>query len=232
MEFNEKSILFASLLGSKVAQQIPRFETIQNKLGKHVLPLPPRILIPVASWDSRAGYESTGDVKAGELWTADVPKSESEQFFPFTFIDAETGEKFLLPYEPMLSISSKNNIVKRTVAKIGSEEKQQGTVKERWSRDDFEIKITGVLIGSILTGDVSQCFPRNDFQKLRDILIKKKKWGIQCEPLQLLGIDWIVVEEMNFPFTKGENVQAYEISVISDFEYSLLLEETDIQDVF
>ena len=63
-------------------------------------------------------------------------------------------------------------------------------------------------------------------------LIKKKKWGIQCEPLQLLGIDWIVVEEMNFPFTKGENVQAYEISVISDFEYSLLLEETDIQDVF
>ena len=232
MEFNEKSILFASLLGSKVAQQIPRFETIQNKLGKHVLPLPPRILIPVASWDSRAGYESTGDVKAGELWMADAPKSESEQFFPFTFIDSETGEKFLLPYEPMLSISSKNNIVKRTVAKIGSEEKQQGTVKERWSRDDFEIKITGVLIGSILTGDVSQCFPRNDFQKLRDILIKKKKWGIYCEPLQLLGINWIVVEEMNFPFTKGENVQAYEISVISDFEYSLLLEETDIQDVF
>ena len=230
MEFNEKSILFASLLGSKVAQQIPRFETLQNKLGKHVLPLPPRILIPVASWDSRAGYESTGDVKAGELWMADAPKSESEQFFPFTLID-ELGREFLLPYEPMLSISSKNNIVKRTVAKA-DDFKYQGTVKERWSRDDYEIKITGVLIGSILTGDVSQCFPRNDFQKLRDILIKKKKWGIQCEPLQLLGIDWIVVEEMNFPFTKGENVQAYEISVISDFEYSLLLEETDIQDVF
>ena len=232
MEFNEKSILFASLLGSKVAQQIPRFETIQNKLGKHVLPLPPRILIPVASWDSRAGYESTGDVKAGELWMADAPKSESEQFFPFTFIDSETGEKFLLPYEPMLSISSKNNIVKRTVAKIGSEEKQQGTVKERWSRDDFEIKITGVLIGSILTGDVSQCFPRNDFQKLRDILIKKKKWGIYCEPLQLLGINWIVIEEMSFPFTKGENVQAYEISAISDFEYSLLLDDKDVPNVF
>ena len=132
----------------------------------------------------------------------------------------------------MLSISSKNNIVKRTVAKIGSEEKQQGTVKERWSRDDFEIKITGVLIGSILTGDVSQCFPRNDFQKLRDILIKKKKWGIYCEPLQLLGINWIVVEEMNFPFTKGENVQAYEISAISDFEYSLLLDDKDVPNVF
>ena len=229
MEFNEKSILFASLLGSKVAQQIPRFETVQNEIGKRVLP--PISFLPFKNNPVKIN-EPEGNFNPGELWMADAPKSESEQFFPFTFINSKTGEKFLLPYEPMLSISSKNNIVKRTVAKIGSEEKQQGTVKERWSRDDFEIKITGVLIGSILTGDVSQCFPRNDFQKLRDILIKKKKWGIQCEPLQLLGIDWIVVEEMNFPFTKGENVQAYEISVISDFEYSLLLEETDIQDVF
>lgn len=227
MEFNEKSILFASLLGSKVAQQIPRFETIQNKLGKHVLPLPPRILIPVASWDSRAGYESTGDVKAGELWTADAPKSESEQFFPFTFID-EKGQKYLLPYEPMLSISSVNNIVERTVAKAGDDIKYQGTVKERWSRGDYEIKITGVLIGSILTGDVSLCYPKSDFEKLREILESRKSWGIECEPLQLLGISRIVVYDMNFPFTKGENVQAYEISVKSDFDFDLLLEEEDV----
>ena len=227
MEFNEKSILFASLLGSKVAQQIPRFETVQNEIGKRVLP--PISFLPFKNNPVKIN-EPEGNFNPGELWMADAPKSESEQFFPFTLID-ELGREFLLPYEPMLSISSKNNIVKRTVAKA-DDFKYQGTVKERWSRDDYEIKITGVLIGSILTGDVSQCFPRNDFQKLRDILIKKKKWGIQCEPLQLLGIDWIVVEEMNFPFTKGENVQAYEISVISDFEYSLLLEETDIQDVF
>ena len=229
MEFNEKSILFASLLGSKVAQQIPRFETVQNEIGKRVLP--PISFLPFKNNPVKIN-EPEGNFNPGELWMADAPKSESEQFFPFTFIDSETGEKFLLPYEPMLSISSKNNIVKRTVAKIGSEEKQQGTVKERWSRDDYEIKITGALIGSILTGDVSQCFPRNDFQKLRDILIKKKKWGVQCEPLQLLGIDWIIVEEMNFPFTKGENVQAYEISVISDFEYSLLLDDKDVENVF
>ena len=229
MEFNEKSILFASLLGSKVAQQIPRFETVQNEIGKRVLP--PISFLPFKNKPVKIN-EPEVNFNPGELWMADAPKSESEQFFPFTFIDSETGEKFLLPYEPMLSISSKNNIVKRTVAKIGSEEKQQGTVKERWSRDDYEIKITGVLIGSILTGDVSQCFPRNDFQKLRDILIKKKKWGIYCEPLQLLGINWIVVEEMNFPFTKGENVQAYEISAISDFEYSLLLDDKDVPNVF
>ena len=226
MEFNEKSILFASLLGSKVAQQIPRFETIQNKLGKHVLPLPPRILIPVASWDSRAGYESTGDVKAGELWMADAPKSKSEQFFPFTFIDGKN--RYTLPYEPMISISSANNIVERTVAKAGSDAQYEGTVKERWSRGDWEIKITGVLIGSILTGDVSQCFPKSDFEKLRDILQLRKNWKINCSPLELLGIHSIVIYDMNFPFTKGENVQAYEITAKSDFDFNLLLEEKDV----
>ena len=225
MEFNEKSILFASLLGSKVAQQIPRFETVQNEIGKRVLP--PISFLPFKNNPVKIN-EPEGNFNPGELWMADAPKSESEQFFPFTFIDSETGEKFLLPYEPMLSISSKNNIVKRTVAKIGSEEKQQGTVKERWSRDDFEIKITGVLIGSILTGDVSQCFPKSDFEKLRDILQLRKNWEINCSPLELLGINSIVIYDMNFPFTKGENVQAYEITAKSDFDFNLLLEEKDV----
>ena len=223
MEFNEKSILFASLLGSKVAQQIPRFETLQNEIGKRVLP--PISFLPFKNNPVKIN-EPEGNFNPGELWMADAPKSESEQFFPFTLID-ELGREFLLPYEPMLSISSKNNIVKRTVAKA-DDFKYQGTVKERWSRDDYEIKITGVLIGSILTGDVSQCYPKEDFEKLKNFLEGKSSWMVYCEPLQLLGINRIVIEEMSFPFTKGENVQAYEISALSDFDFNLLLEEKDV----
>lgn len=223
MEFNEKSILFASLLGSKVAQQIPRFETVQNEIGKRVLP--PISFLPFKNKPVKIN-EPEVNFNPGELWMADAPKSESEQFFPFTLID-ELGREFLLPYEPMLSISSKNNIVKRTVAKA-DDFKYQGTVKERWSRDDYEIKITGVLIGSILTGDVSQCYPKEDFEKLKNFLEGKSSWMVYCEPLQLLGINRIVIEEMNFPFTKGENVQAYEISAVSDFDFNLLLEEKDV----
>ena len=223
MEFNEKSILFASLLGSKVAQQIPRFETVQNEIGKRVLP--PISFLPFKNKPVRIN-EPEGNFNPGELWMADAPKSESEQFFPFTLID-ELGREFLLPYEPMLSISSKNNIVKRTVAKA-DDFKYQGTVKERWSRDDYEIKITGVLIGSILTGDVSQCYHKEDFEKLKNFLEGKSSWMVYCEPLQLLGINRIVIEEMSFPFTKGENVQAYEISALSDFDFNLLLEEKDV----
>ena len=223
MEFNEKSILFASLLGSKVAQQIPRFETVQNEIGKRVLP--PISFLPFKNNPVKIN-EPEGNFNPGELWMADAPKSESEQFFPFTLID-ELGREFLLPYEPMLSISSKNNIVKRTVAKA-DDFKYQGTVKERWSRDDYEIKITGVLIGSILTGDVSQCYPKEDFEKLKNFLEGKSSWMVYCEPLQLLWINRIVIEEMSFPFTKGENVQAYEISALSDFDFNLLLEEKDV----
>lgn len=223
MEFNEKSILFASLLGSKVAQQIPRFETVQNEIGKRVLP--PISFLPFKNNPVKIN-EPEGNFNTGELWMADAPKSESEQFFPFTLID-ELGREFLLPYEPMISISSKNNIVKRTVAKA-DDFKYQGTVKERWSRDDYEIKITGVLIGSILTGDVSQCYPKEDFEKLKNFLEGKSSWMVYCEPLQLLGINRIVIEEMSFPFTKGENVQAYEISALSDFDFNLLLEEKDV----
>ena len=223
MEFNEKSILFASLLGSKVAQQIPRFETVQNEIGKRVLP--PISFLPFKNNPVKIN-EPEGNFNPSELWMADAPKSESEQFFPFTLID-ELGREFLLPYEPMLSISSKNNIVKRTVAKA-DDFKYQGTVKERWSRDDYEIKITGVLIGSILTGDVSQCYPKEDFEKLKNFLEGKSSWMVYCEPLQLLGINRIVIEEMSFPFTKGENVQAYEISALSDFDFNLLLEEKDV----
>ena len=110
MEFNEKSILFASLLGSKVAQQIPRFETVQNEIGKRVLP--PISFLPFKNNPVKIN-EPEGNFNPGELWMADAPKSKSEQFFPFTFID----EKFrydiitlsqlkILPFSSSLSQSS------------------------------------------------------------------------------------------------------------------------------
>ncbi len=200
----QKEIIFASLVGSKVAKQIPRFDIVQNELAKHVLPAIP--FLPK---------------NAGELWQADKPKSQDEQFFPFVFYDYEDNA-WLLPYEPMVTISGKNNIIRRNVAK--SNNKLIGSIKERWSQDDYQITITGVLMGSIITGDMSQCFPRSDFERLRDFLCSQSRIKVNCEPLQLLGINHIVIEDFNFPFTKGENVQAYEIKAYSDFDYNLLLE--------
>jgi hypothetical protein len=234
MPYNNTDILFASLVGSKVS--IPRFNAVQNELMKHVLPpipfLPLKNDVEVEDISNSAKsihseFESSDKI---DIWKADAPTPADKQFFPFWFVD-EKGNKWLLPYEPMISISGKNTIIRRNVAKAKSTNVDGislgGSIKERWTQEDYEITITGVLIGSIITGSVEECFPRKDFEKLRDIMTAGKSLRVFCEPLQLLGINQIVIEDFSFPFTKGENVQAYEIKAYSDFDYKLLLDIND-----
>lgn len=213
-------ILFASLVGSKVVKMIPRLEAVQNELMKHVLP--PIPFLPFRN------DEGVIDVSAEEylnLWEADKPLSKEQQFFPFSLSIDEGKTFFRLPYEPLISISGKNVIAKRRVAKWNAENAKQltGTIKERWAQDDYEITITGVLMGSLLRGNMEDCFPRADFEKLKEVLTHAKQIKVNCAPLELLGINDIVVDDFSFPFTKGENVQAYGIKACSDFAYNLLL---------
>lgn len=219
MEYNNTDILYASLVGSKLSS---RFGVVQDELMKDVLP--PIPFLPFK--ESTEIKEAESDYDA-ELWQADKPTPKEEQFFPLTFeID---GQQYLLPYEPMISINGKNTIIRRKIAKAKTKggDKIGGSVKERWSQDDYEITITGVLIGSLITGSVKECFPISDFVKLKDIMTAPKSLVVYCEPLNLLGINKIVIEDFSFPFTKGENVQAYEIKAYSDHDYKLLLDIND-----
>lgn len=214
---DNREILFASLVGTKVAESIPRFSVIQNELAKHVLP--PIPFLPLQNVDKLKKAKSS--VAIEQLWwhSDSAPKAD-QQFFPLSFSLTENGQKYLLPYETMISINGKNQVVKRSVAKGNM---LPGKIKERWAQDDYEITITGVLIGDYELGDVRDCFPWRDFEKLRDFLLKPQAIYVFCEPLRLLGINKIVIEEFSFPFTKGENVQAYEIKAVSDFDYLLVL---------
>lgn len=217
---DKTGIIFSSLVG---IAKTNRLQVVQNELSKHVLPP-----IPFLGYKRDTGVEEkTLDIKA-DLWKADAPLSANDQFFPFYFV-GEDGVKYLLPYEPMINISGKNTIVRRNVAKAKTKGGRElnGSIKERWNQGDYDITITGVLIGSLLTGNVEDCFPREDFETLRDFMTAPKSLKVFCEPLQLLGINQIVIEDFSFPFTKGENVQAYEIKAYSDFDYKLLL---DIED--
>ncbi|EJX08106.1 hypothetical protein EVA_03786, partial [gut metagenome] len=54
----------------------------------------------------------------------------------------EGEEWWLLPYEPIISVNGKNVIVKKQVSKG----RVRGSIKERWSQDDYQIKISGILI--------------------------------------------------------------------------------------
>lgn len=223
MALSNTDILFASLVGSKIVEQIPRFTAVQNELMKHVLPP-----IPFLPLKNEVGIARTNGSLEADLWTADAPRPANEQFFPLTF-QLPTRERFLLPYEPMVTINGKNTIVRRHVAKAKPKTGGEvgGSIKERWTQGDYEITITGVLMGSLLTGDVSGCFPKEDFEKLRQVMTAPASLQVFCPPLELLGIHRLVIEDFSFPFTKGENVQAYEIKAYSDFDYKLLLELSD-----
>lgn len=218
---NNTDILFASLVGSKIVEMVPRLTAVQNELMKHVLPP-----IPFLPFRNSEGITEVTPEEYLNLWEADKAVSEEQQFFPMSLSIDEGATFFRLPYEPLISISGKNVIAKRRVAKWSEDKKDQltGTIKERWSQDDYEITITGVLMGALIRGNYADCFPRDDFDKLKKVLTNAKEIRVKCPPLELLGINYIVIDDFNFPFTKGENVQAYEIRACSDFSYNLLMQ--------
>jgi len=218
MELTGKDLIFASLMGSNAVGAIQRTQLVQNELSKRVLPA-----IPFLPIQNSTTIANTSVNPTWQLNQADAETPEEKQFFPLSFSFTEGGQKWLFPYEPMINISSGNNIVKRNVAKQG--EKLIGTIKERWSRKDFDISVTGVLMGSLLTGSVEDCFPTKKMQELLEYLVYAKEIYVYCHPLFVVGIAKVVIEDYSFPFTKGENVQAYDLKLTSDFTYNLLIKE-------
>jgi len=218
MSYSTNKILLQSLVGSRV--NIPHFTAVQNAIMKHVLP--PKPFIPQSE---EVNITTTEDYpnEGQDLWQPDKSDT-SKMFHPLSFKKLNDTQWWLLPYEPIITISSRNNIIKRNVAKGGE---QEGSIKERWSRDDYAITITGALIGDFLMGDTNRCYPREDMERLRDYCIIGEAIEVKCEPLHILKIDRIVIEDFSFPFTRGEEVQAYEIRALSDSSYNLLIEVKD-----
>ena len=223
MGLTNQNILLTSILGSKIAKKLPRFEAVQNEGAKHVLPP-----IPFLPLQKQVKVEPPEEYEWDTnyiVMPTHIP--EEQQFFPLKFRKINDAQWYLLPYEPMITISGKNNIVKRNVAK---KSKFIGTIKEFWSQDDYQITITGAMYGAIEAGTIEDCYPIEQFEKLRDYITEPMGVEINCYPLNLLGITKIVVEEFTLPFTKGENVQAYEIKALSDDTYDLLVKR-DSKDV-
>lgn len=219
MKLTNKNVLIASLLGAKTVEALPRFTAVENEMTKRVMPSVPFLPVQI---EERIKTEEAWDPQ--EVWMNDRNLSDTEQFFPFSFKRENEDQFYLLPWEPMISISARNIIAKRHVAKAGS--KLIGTIKERISTDDFEITITGAFYGEKMRGAYPETYPREDMERLRDYFLIPERLQVKSEPLQILGINYISIEEVNFPFTKGENVQAYEIKAVSDFDWDLVFKKT------
>jgi len=220
MALDNQDLLFASLMGSRAVNLIQNANILNNELSNRVLPVIP--FLPLKS-ENNVSSRPGRAINLEDNWTTRDSIEEQKQFFPLSFSFTENSERWLFPYEPMINITSGNNIVKRNVAKQG--DKLIGTIKERWSRKDFEFTVTGVLIGSIMQGKPEDCFPKAHFKKLFEFLKYSKELYVYSHPLDLIGVNKVVVEDYSFPFTKGENVQAYELKLTSDYSYSLLIQE-------
>jgi Domain of unknown function (DUF6046) len=126
------------------------------------------------------------------------------------------AQEWLLPLEPFITLSGGNVIARRTVAKA----QFKGTIKERWSQDDYSIQIEGML-----QGKTDMEYPHDDVEKLRKFCTARTAIKVLCPILALFEINQIVIEKWDIPFTKGENMQGYTIQAYSDDSYKLLIEE-------
>jgi len=129
------------------------------------------------------------------------------------------GSWFFFPIEPLISVSGKNVIVKRNVAKP----EHRGTIKERWAEDDFQINIQG----SFTEFDL-HTYPSQLVSNLYQTVTQRKAIEVKNELFQLLNIHQIVVESYSFPFSKGENVQNFTIDAYSDDLYELFIDVKNV----
>ncbi|WP_269686504.1 DUF6046 domain-containing protein [Flavobacterium lacustre] len=217
---NNQDILFASLMGSKAIKTLERLDIVENEITKHVFP--PIQFLP---FRNITGIKEVNQAEQKYIWEADPEQSKEQQFFPLSFSFTEKGTQWLFPYEPLISVLGGNEIGKTKVARINdtSGNKLIGTIKQRIAPKDYEITITGVLIGKKLKGKHEDCYPKEQLRLLLNFLKVTKDVWVFCPLLELLGINKIAIEEFSFPFTKGENVQAYEIKAFSDFDYNLII---------
>ncbi len=137
---------------------------------------------------------------------------------PLRFQLEESGAKeWLFPVEPMISLNGQNILVRRHVNKGTI----KGSIKERWTQDDYTVRIEGILMSR------DGKYPDEDVATLKNF----------CEAghvkalyplLEIFGISQLAIESWDIPFTTGLTNQNYTITAYSDDIYKLLLSRDDL----
>lgn len=179
--------------------------------------LPP--VIPIQQQVSvKAKEESTLEDHAAESYNKGL-RAMTSNFYqvPMRFrlsTEPEAGG-FLLPVDPLVAVNHKNIVTRRYVAKS----ERRGSIKERWSMDDYEISISGVLMED-KDNTISSYV-----QELRRYCEAKESIYVVCDMLNTqYDITRITIESCDFPFTKGVENQMFTIKAYSDDLYDLLIE--------
>lgn len=137
---------------------------------------------------------------------------------PLRFQLEESGaEEWLFPMEPMISLNGQNILVRRNVSKG----RIKGSIKERWTQDDYSVRIEGILLGT------DGKYPDADVAKLRSFCEAGHVKALS-PLLEIFGISQLSIESWDIPFTSGTINQNYTIQAYSDDIYKLLLSRDDL----
>ena len=137
---------------------------------------------------------------------------------PLRFQLEESGaQEWLFPMEPMISVNGQNILVWRNVSKG----KIRGSIKERWTQDDYSVRIEGILMG------MDGKYPEADVAKLRSFCEAGHVKALN-PLLEIFGISQLAIESWDIPFTSGTINQNYTIQAYSDDIYKLLLSRDDL----
>lgn len=132
-------------------------------------------------------------------------------------LEREGAEEWLVPIEPMVSLTGRHVITRRYVNKG----RIRGSIKERWAQDDYSVTIEGILLGE--GGE----YPEADVARLRAFCEAGRVQAL-CPLLEVFGISHIVIESWDIPFTAGRPNQNYSIKAYGDDVYKLLLSREDL----
>lgn len=137
---------------------------------------------------------------------------------PLRFQLEESGsEEWLFPLEPMISLNGQNILTRRHVSKGTI----KGSIKERWTQDDYTVRIEGLLMGK------DGKYPEEDVSRLRAFCEAGHVKALN-PLLEIFGISQLAIESWDIPFTSGTANQNYSIQAYSDDIYKLLLSRDDL----
>lgn len=137
---------------------------------------------------------------------------------PLRFQLEESGAKeWLFPVEPMISLNGQNILVRRHVSKGTI----KGSIKERWTQDDYTVRIEGILMSR------EGKYPEEDVTMLKNFCEAGHVKAL-CPLLEIFGISQLAIESWDIPFTTGVTNQNYTITAYSDDIYKLLLSRDDL----
>lgn len=172
----------------------------------------------IADVDS-AEYDSIRSMTDGEL--EDTVRTNAlgvPMQLPMRLKQEEAGaEEWLLPMEPMVSLTGRNIITRRHVNKG----RVRGSIKERWAQDDYSITVEGILMG------MDGKYPEDDVARLRGFC-EAAHVEVLNPLLEIFGISHMVIESWDIPFTSGTANQNYTLKAQSDDIYKLLLTREDL----